>query len=279
MDLAVDTEPHKWFTLNLENILIKREGATEILMMNVPIEKIVKERLFTHVFQPIHIVHTGEITGYESLIRCEYFSSPTALFQEADKKGLLFELDCASMLEAMRVYKFHYRNELIYPRLSVNILPSTLLNPSFKSFLEEAIVDVQFPMNRMVFEINEAEAIPHLETLNDSIHDLKSIGALVALDDLGKGQSSIRSVIELEPNIIKLDRYFGKDLSKHARKQHFLKSLVYFLARDHIVLEGIESEEDLECARKIGVHFGQGYYLGKPHSVEKCESFPLNFLP
>ncbi|WP_335869573.1 EAL domain-containing protein [Bacillus sp. 2205SS5-2] len=248
-------------------------------MMNIPIEKVIRERLFTHVFQPVHLVHTGEIIGYESLIRCGFFSSPQHLFQKALEEGLLFELDCASMLEAMRVYKNHYKDELIYPRLSVNVYPSTLTNPLFQEFLDSVISEVKYPLNRIVFEISEAATTECFEVLNDRIVYLKNVGALVALDDLGKGQSTIRTVIELEPSIIKLDRYFGKNLANHARKQHFLKSLVYFLANDHIVLEGIETEADLAFARKIGVHFGQGYYLGKPHNVENCESFPLNFLP
>ena len=94
---------------------------------------------------------------------------------------------------------------------------------------------------------------------------IQDLGFRLAIDDLGNGSSSLRKVVELQPDFVKLDKYFSENLSLSIRKQRLIKLLVEFCKGDsQIVLEGIEQKEDHDIGKKLGVDLGQGYYIGKP---------------
>jgi EAL domain-containing protein (putative c-di-GMP-specific phosphodiesterase class I) len=81
--------------------------------------------------------------------------------------------------------------------------------------------------------------------------------------------STLRSIIELEPHFAKMDRYFGIDLEKSIQKQKLIQRLIEFCGSDiTLVLEGLEYQSDLDIAKELGVHIGQGYLLGRPSLLD-----------
>ena len=87
-----------------------------------------------------------------------------------------------------------------------------------------------------------------------------------AVDDFGGGVSDFQKIIEISPNYIKLDRYFSKDLRSKTRKQSVVKFLVNYCIKYKmgLILEGLESNDEIALAKSLGVYYGQGFGLGKP---------------
>ena len=99
--------------------------------------------------------------------------------------------------------------------------------------------------------------------------EIRKEGFLIALDDIGKGESTLRSILEIEPDIAKIDRYFAKNLAECPKKQKALKFMLMLLGEDaEVIVEGFESEADLQKAKELGVPYGQGYFLGRPKPIK-----------
>lgn len=220
-----------------------------------------------HVYQPIYELSDFTIIGYEAFIRPnDYKDNIENLFLEAKKQNFLYELDTISIKNA--VFTF-FEKGFTNTKLFINVFPSTIINPSFIPFFEELMKQVDKPLNRIVLEINEAEEILDFNQLRKIINILKNKGIMFAIDDFGKGLISIKNVIELEPDIVKLDRFFSSNLFTSEKKQKMIRSLVDYFDDDVIlILEGIEQPEELSIAKVLGISIGQGYLIGKPRYIE-----------
>ncbi|WP_158553492.1 EAL domain-containing protein [Peribacillus saganii] len=226
---------------------------------------------FSHVFQPIFSLQDDKLYGYESLLRGKNIQNPEVLFALAEQQDKLYDLDISSVLQSIITFDAHLLTSGQAPYLSVNVFPSSLLKPSFLWMLEGLMRKVNLPSNRIMLELNEAETVQDLTGLQEMVHYLKSAGFIIALDDLGKGYSSLRMALELQPDAIKLDRYFCIDLEHSLKKQRFLDWIVSYFKEEGIsvTLEGIETHSQLDIARQVGVPYGQGYILGRPQPLIK----------
>ncbi|MGY0694728.1 EAL domain-containing protein [Virgibacillus sp. FSP13] len=226
-----------------------------------------KETDFYHVIQPIMDLSDAKVYGYEVLLRSEQFPNPEFLFNYAKEQDQLFDLDMKSIHKALTTFNKEAAH-LEGLHLFINIFPSTLISPDFHYQLQQLKSEVNISPDSIVFEINEAEKMPDLAVLNRAIMELKRQGFVIAIDDIGKGESSLKTVLELEPNIAKIDRYFTRDLATSPKKQKFIKLMLQLFGGEiTIVLEGFECKEDLLTAKAMGVPFGQGFYLGKPKPI------------
>jgi EAL domain-containing protein (putative c-di-GMP-specific phosphodiesterase class I) len=95
------------------------------------------------------------------------------------------------------------------------------------------------------------------------------MGVHLAIDDAGAGFSSLRHVLRLEPDLIKLDKSITRNIDKRVRHQSLAAALLTFAdgTSASIVAEGIETEAELATLKKLGVPYGQGYYLGRPEPL------------
>lgn len=220
------------------------------------------------VFQPLVHLSSGNIFGYEALLRSTAAASPEALFREARLEDRLYELDTQSIHHAISSYFAKGKEPGGSPLLFMNVFPSTLLNPACFEFLHRLVLDYGLVSQQVVLEINEAneeDKMWDIPLLGQTIHELRQYGFLIALDDVGSGAASLKKIVEYEPDIIKLDRYFGMQLAAHPAKQKLVSLFVDF-CRGHmqLVLEGMENQEDLLVAQQLGVPIGQGFLLGRP---------------
>lgn len=247
----------------------KKEFSTMSDLNEIYIDKIIQEKNFHHACQPLIDLKNRQVYGYEVLLRCEFIKNPELLFQYAIAKNKLFELDTSSIFIALSMYG-DYRS-IRHIKLFLNVYPSTLIHPSFHKFLDKLNNNPSLS-KKLIFEVNEAEKVSDMDSLKKAVNLIKAkLGYTFALDDVGKGDSSLRAIIELEPDYIKLDKYFSIDLSISKRKQDMIKMILHFCQNNHIklVLEGIEKSKDLATAKALGVHLGQGYLLGKPSHFSK----------
>jgi EAL domain-containing protein (putative c-di-GMP-specific phosphodiesterase class I) len=225
------------------------------------------------VFQPLVHLATGQFFGYEALLRSSTHHSPDFLFRKARSEGQLYELDTLSMKKAIESYFTSVTFHDYVPLLFINVFPSTLLNPAFLSFITEGLFGSW--NSRIVLEINEAneeDKMWEIRLLGQKIRELRQHGFLIALDDVGSGAASLKKIVEYEPDIVKLDRYFGKQLSSMPKKQKLVSLFVqYCQDQTQLVLEGIEEPEDLSVALALGVPVGQGFLLGYPEPLQATQ--------
>lgn len=229
------------------------------------IQTLIEEELFYHYYQPIYNLEDESKMGYEVLLRTDTYENPENLFQEARNTNLLYELDTKSISKGVKSYEL---NEYTKQKLNLflNVFPSTLLNPTFQTFLHNTISTHNLSNHQIVLEISEAEVIEDYTIMSEYIKSLKKLGFKLAVDDVGKGNSSIRAIIDLKPHFIKLDRYFTIDLDQDKAKQAVIHFLLNYCKEfgSHLILEGVESKTELTIAKGLGIQFVQGYVLGKP---------------
>ncbi|WP_226670855.1 EAL domain-containing protein [Metabacillus litoralis] len=226
------------------------------------------EDSFFHFYQPIVNIECNKILGYEGLMRSSLHHNPEQIFLQARKENQLVELDLRSIQKAAKAYQkagYRMQNGCLF----LNVFPTTLLNPNFLIFIKELIADDPQHCQHMVFEISELEDIHDLSQLIDRMKELKILGLKFAIDDVGKGYSDFQTIIEMEPDYLKVDRYFSKQLSQLPKKQSFIQLVNEYSVRNEcqLILEGLETVDDLEMARQLGVQYAQGYLLGRPEKL------------
>lgn len=220
------------------------------------------EYSITHWFQPIYQLKGSHIIGYEALLRdaSEFAVSPIEIFREADKKGQQNTLDRISIKTALESYK-----DEVNP-LFLNVFPSTLMEKGFLDWWDKYAA----LQNNVVLELLENEPIRDWELLKKVTKELQLRGVKIAVDDMGGGYSFFQQWIELDPDFIKLDRYFAENLSVSSRKQKTVSSLVDLLSETtEIIIEGIEKKEDLDIAERLGITYAQGFFLGRPSPLKE----------
>ncbi|MET3684392.1 EAL domain-containing protein (putative c-di-GMP-specific phosphodiesterase class I) [Alkalibacillus flavidus] len=201
--------------------------------------------------------------GYEALLRSEWIDAPDEVIKSIHDQDMLLQLDRQSIAKA--VHQFD-QSDVSSGFLFMNVLPSTVSRLDFTTFLHNCVREYHLSPQDVVVELVELEAIKNLEELKQSVRQLKEHGFLISIDDVSKGSSSFRLMIELEPDIIKMDKYFTSQLTYSTLKQQMIESLVSYCqnTKTRFVLEGIEGESQLHVARRLGVECGQGYYLAGP---------------
>lgn len=221
---------------------------------------------FNVVYQPIISLRWGSILGWEALTRGpadSYFRSPDIIFSFAEEAGLLFPLE-----KVCRQTAFNRLGE-IGPdqKLFINIHPRTINDPNFvRGETIKLIKDAGLRPANIVFEITERHSIQDFSFFNKTLEHYRNQGFLVAVDDAGAGFSCLQSIAEIRPDFIKIDMSLIRDIHMNSVKRSLLETFVIFAEKIGctVIAEGIEQEEELATVAKIGVHYGQGYFLGFP---------------
>lgn len=238
------------------------------------LDEVLGQRLYHHHFQPIVCTDTNVPHGYECLLRTPYASNPQQLFRKAILERRLFELDISSIIHAIDHINHHA--DLFEPdtKFYLNVYPSTLASPAFLILLKEMISASPFEASSFVLEINEDEVIRHIGSLKQAVQRLQAIGVQVALDDIGASVEHFDTMVKVRPDIIKLDKYFACDLAASKYKQQHVTMLSHYSRKNNmqIVLEGIETQADLQAAVQCGIPLIQGYLLGRPADLQKLFS-------
>lgn len=247
-----------------------RRSVEEALKVQTITQVLARRSLQAH-YQPIVELKTGTVMGHESLIRGPANSPlhfPDALFAAARSEGLTVRLEQACLLEGLRSWASHAQGKRLFVNLSAQTLVAMVDRLSLSGVMQ-TLQEFAIAPSALVIEITEHENVADLPRLIKVGSDLRAVGLRFALDDFGDGRSSLRLWAELRPEIVKIDKYFVHDVHNDAVKVQTLKGLTR-LAETFgtlLVAEGIETEAELTIVRDLGIDFGQGYFLGRPHPV------------
>jgi len=225
---------------------------------------LISQNLFRYCFQPIVCANTGEIFGYEALMRTDdnIGFSPLDILSIATEYGRLYEVEKATLYNVMDAYS-KMNEGLKKKKLFINCIPGHSLRKEDSQKLGNLYAQY---ISNFVFEITEQNTMNEKE-----LSSIRSIGNFtgknqIAIDDYGTGHSNLVNLINYAPEIVKLDRFLMQDIDQDISKQMLVKSTIDFAKmRDIKVLaEGIETVNEMEKVIELGVDYIQGYYTGRP---------------
>jgi diguanylate cyclase (GGDEF)-like protein len=229
-----------------------RQGRRTLL---AAIDELLARKALTMLYQPVVDLPSGAVRGVEALARFDDHSRSTAQwFADATKVDRTAELE-------LRTAALALDETAAWPgELWLNLSASVLVSPAVSGLLAGR------DLTRVVVEISEHEEVPDYATLRRALAPWRERGLRLAVDDAGAGFSSLRHVLELAPDVIKLDISLVQGLPADPARRALVSALVAFAdqAGALVVAEGIESEAELEALRGTGVTLGQGYHLGRP---------------
>lgn len=209
------------------------------------------------VFQPIVDVEGRKIYAYEALTRCKWpeFKNPALLFERASA-----EQACGRLGRIVREVTFE--RGAGHP-LFVNVHPDELsarwlVRPDDPLYLHD---------DKVYIEITESAAFTHYDLCRSVLREMQARGGVfLAVDDLGAGHSNLARVLDLEPNVVKMDRALVTGLHKNRRQQILVEHVVRLCneLKSTVIAEGIETEDELKAAVACGVRYVQGWVFARP---------------
>ena len=220
------------------------------------------ERIRTR-FQPIHFISDLSVLGYEALSvgpPDTVFDDAERLFSFAARSGFSHTLDRICLRHAVLTADKQIDNGAL---LFLNTLPHNFADPSFRSSFESGL---GIDKDHIVLELTERSAIGDLDRFCKNLEVFKREGFKIAIDDAGAGYSSLNTIVQLQPDFLKFDRVMVTGIQDNKIKQELLETLLELAVRtgSRVIAEGIETPEELEVLRHMGVELGQGYHLSKP---------------
>ena len=222
----------------------------------VRIERVLAERRFSPVFQPIMALATTEPVGYEALTRFTSGTRPDAMLARALEVGLDAELELALIAAALEASASFGSSTW----LSLNISPKVLLQA-----IEPLAALLHDQRRRIVLELTERAQIDDYPAVRGAIARLGPRVSL-AVDDAGSGFASLRHVVELRPQYLKIDLSLVRHVDSDPTRRAMVGGLAHFAVgtQSVVIAEGIETTEELATLQGLGVPLGQGYLLGRP---------------
>ena len=241
-----------------------------------PLEKLLQEGRLYPVFQPIVNLEDASIHAHEALIRGPQGTSmhtPDALLRAAAQEKMDYELENACVVVAMQTWGQLNVPGRLFVNMSAGVL-TQLMAVRGRDTLLELVCQLGVVPRMLVLEITEHERIEDMDHFADVVAEVRSLGASIALDDFGDGHSSLRLWSQIKPEVVKIDKYFTRNISEHGDKLKTIQALQQIAAifGTDLVAEGIETQEDLRVLRDLGITYGQGYFLGHPDRT------PLKYL-
>lgn len=225
---------------------------------------------FVVFYQPIMDIGTGECASCEALVRWNSsnlgFLGPGEFIPLAEYLGLIVSIGDYVLMEACRQCCFW--NKKGYPELRVNVNLSVvqLMQKDAVYNIQRILESTGVNPENICLEVTETLAINDMDRVMKIIEGLKQLGLKIALDDFGTGYSSLNYIKKIPLDIVKVDKAFIDDVLEDDYAQAFIRLIVDLskALKLKICVEGVETQEQYELLRELGVDLMQGYYFGKP---------------
>lgn len=249
------------FLATLATLLVDHlDESRDLESVRGRMQRVIDAEQITIAVQPIVSLRDGACLGIEALSRFSA-TNPSDAFTAADAVGLGLELERLAVRKAWPLLDRLGDGQF----LTVNLSPSSTVILSRRAMEYDDL-----PLSKLVVEITEHSIITGYSTLREVLGPLRKAGLRVAVDDAGAGYASLRHVVELRPDFIKIDRDLVHGLADdHARR--VAVSAFVLLALDlnaMVIAEGLERPRDLAALCDLGVDAAQGYLLGRPSTQE-----------
>ncbi|UQZ36318.1 EAL domain-containing protein [Paenibacillus sp. PK3_47] len=239
------------------------------------------ERLDTY-FQPILQLHSGQTLGHEVLNRppsSAQFPTTEQFYEFAGRTEQMyrFEQYCRRMSLSRYVDKLPAADRGSGKLIFINVHPGVLHDARHKSGETLGLLhSLGLSPEKVVFELTERQAVQDYVSFEKVLSHYRTQGFRIAVDDAGSGYNSLKTLVYLKPEFIKLDKSLIHGIHGSREQQELLELVREYAARSDtkVIAEGIETAEELEFLQRSGIEFGQGYALGRPSLLPVQGAFP-----
>jgi len=226
-------------------------------------------------FQPIVDTRENRVKGFEALAR--WYNPilgqvpPSDFIISAEQSGSIRSLTNILMDRALEGMK-NWPDDVY---MAFNLSAVLLSSPSSMEHLVKKVHKAGISPKRIVFEITESMIMQDFDRVIESLHYIRSQGFALALDDFGTGYSSLSYVQKMPINRLKIDRAFIKDMARNKADLNIVRTIAALCKNLDLdcVVEGVETERQLQLVDKLDLHFIQGYYFSKPLSPTAAQAF------
>jgi EAL domain-containing protein (putative c-di-GMP-specific phosphodiesterase class I) len=249
------------------------EDMTDLERQGHVLRRIIYQSYIRTVFQPIVSLDEEEILGHEALTRGPAeteFESPDFLFALSRRSGLLQELDFLCRNVAVSSARtLEGQGKIFINTLAHTLAHRRFLSPQFFDLLEQTHIEPA----RIVFEVSEKYPIADYSEFRRNAAELHEHGFSLAVDDAGMGYSNLRTLFELEPDYVKIDHSLVHDIHREPIHEQVFDILADISRQldARVIAEGVETKEELEKLRSLGVPYGQGFYFAKPAALHTAQ--------
>lgn len=260
------------FNEKMQNYDLKQREA-EFL-----VKEALKNNYFYLVYQPQFTTAEKKLRGFETLIRCrkpDYsIVSPLDFIPAAEKSNLIMKIDDFVLSTAMKEFKPIVDNIEDDFLISINISAKTMGSKDFISRITDIINETKFPTECLELEITEYSFAESMETTISNIKKLREMGIQIALDDFGTGYTSIKQLMMLPINILKVDKSLIDDIETNQNIRDVVDSVIYMghIMNCEVISEGVEKEVQIDILREHKCDFIQGFVWGKPVDFEEAKN-------
>ncbi len=230
------------------------------------LNRIIDEGAIKYAFQSIVSAKTGEIYGYEALMRpqSELLVTPLEFIRIAKTDARLNEIEYLTWTYGLKAYKEQIEKGHISKnaRIFLNTIPNNMVDDKTIDYLEAEYSDC---LKNIVLESLEGEQAND-GCINKKKALLKKWNGILALDDFGTGYNSEYALVNLEPDLIKIDRSLISGCYKDLTRANIVRTIVATAKKNNIIVlaEGIETYEEMKTVIACGVDLMQGFYFSRP---------------
>lgn len=229
-------------------------------------ESVLYEDLLSVVWQPIFSLRDGSIKGIESLARFQTTPArpPDLWFREAASVGLASILEERAIEQSLQVLQTTPAPLYIACNVSADTICAGILKDVFQ----------HRPLKRIVLEITEHDTVRDYQRLLAFLRPYREQGLRIAVDDAGAGFANFRHILNLRPDIIKLDLSLTRNIDQDASRQALVSGVIRFAQEmgSELVAEGVETETELCALQALGVDSAQGYLRYKPMRFDEVST-------
>lgn len=244
---------------------------------NITIEEIIEKELITTCFQPLISFKRKQILGFEALSRGvnpndNTLISPQILIREAEKFGLILDLDRLFRKKALERFALYYRKN---PGsvLSINLESNAIQEGLGSGNLLKTVEKHKIAPSSIIIEILESD-VDDISVLKKFVNEYRGLGFMIALDDFGAGFSNWDRIVSLKPDLIKLDRSIIDGIENDFYKQEVARSIIKLAHNtgSMVIAEGIETEEESLKVLELNTDMLQGYLFGRPSDIASLDA-------
>jgi diguanylate cyclase (GGDEF)-like protein/PAS domain S-box-containing protein len=231
---------------------------------------------FRNFYQPIVNLSSGEIAGFEALLRWQHptrgLLGPIEFIGVVEETGLIREVGWWNLSEACRQISewraaVPANHNLI---ISVNLSAKQFLQPNLVTDIANLLREIKLPPEALKLEITESTVMKDPSGAVEMLQQIKSLGVRLAIDDFGTGYSSLSYLHRFPLDTLKIDRSFISSMDDDGDGMEIARTILPMAKnlRLDVVAEGVETLEQFELLKKFNCAFGQGYYFSRPLSAE-----------
>ena len=253
-----------------------RASVLARLQLETDLRGALEREEFRNFYQPIVSLDSGQIVGFEALLRWQHptrgLVGPEEFILVAEETGLIRELGWWNLREACRQMSDwrtgpNGRPDLI---ISVNLSAKQFLQPNLVVDIQKLLHELSLSPDALKLEITESAVMADPSAAVEMLQEIKSIGIHLAIDDFGTGYSSLSYLHRFPLDTLKIDRSFIREMQEDGEGMEIARTILPMAnnLRLDVVAEGVETLEQVSLLKELHCKYAQGYYFSKPLSAE-----------